>query len=433
MTDEHEKTKYPDGAYFTELAAHYRTHPIAIYTGAGVSAPDKSAKKAPDGKDYGIESWERLLREILMTAPVFKPTDVAEFERDISITCRDEPWRMADWVADRVGGPDTFKRCVVRLFQHTRNFPDRGARRKKRVKATGGKKQYKQLSGTFVSASSTLSAACAFCAQLDAYVEGARANTYRVLPNRRVRAVVTTNYDPFLEAAFSSMFIEPRLKPVGARGSHAGAVDQIPVFHIHGYVKYPRTAGEERERELEAWVDPVVTTTDYEKAWEERDAFKFTMGAQIHVLRHYCTLFIGFSFRDRWVNDLLRRLREERERHDRAISHYAIMKKSSVDAAGALFFADLGVKPIAVDDYPRIPECLGRLYQEGLKGDHGSEDVQLRVIPKGRRKAGPLDAASNPLQSEGLGVHPMKTFGLSWQKYWEELCTCRDCHAAQPK
>ena len=44
-----------------------------------------------------------------------------------------------------------------------------------------------------------------------------------------------------------------------------------------------------------------------------------TMGPQIQYLRHYTALFIGFSFRDRWVRRLLINL--DRERQPRCVHH----------------------------------------------------------------------------------------------------------------
>jgi hypothetical protein len=58
----------------------------------------------------------------------------------------------------------------------------------------------------------------------------------------------------------------------------------------------------------------VIRAEDYERAWNERDVFGTTMAPQIHYLRHYTVLFIGFSFADQYVCTLLRRLKKDSDR-----------------------------------------------------------------------------------------------------------------------
>ena len=74
--------------------------------------------------------------------------------------------------------------------------------------------------------------------------------------NHRVCAIVTSNYDPFLEAASSTMFRKPILKPVAARGSSVGGLVEIPVFHIHGYVPFPHKFRRENVAKHIPIVDP---------------------------------------------------------------------------------------------------------------------------------------------------------------------------------
>ena len=386
MTNGKENPAFLRDPNYLALEQHYRDHPIALYTGAGVSW-------AKDAR-YGLRSWNDFVRRILIAHEGPDSTALAEFDQKVGREWADEPWQMAEWVAERCGRK-AFEELVVEIVQREENFP----------------KKWKQLSGKFLRNAPTLNAVCAFCARLVGVVEGTRAPTYRVSPNPRVRAVVTSNYDPFLEAASSTMFIRPLLKPVGAVGSHVGRLDQIPVFHIHGYVPYPER--KKPPRDIRPFVDPVVTTSDYEGAWRSDDVFCPTMGPQIHVLRHYATLFIGFSFRDRWVNDLLKHLNEEREERapgDR-LYHYALMLRDAVQSKGESFFMELGVKPIALDDFDEIPCLLGYLYQQALAQDGGEKGVELPIVEKrtGKRTGG-------------------HTY-LSPAQYWDDLYACRNCAA----
>jgi sirohydrochlorin ferrochelatase len=368
---------------YLALEQHYIVHPIALYTGAGVSW-------AKDAR-YGLRGWDDFVQEILTTHEGPDSAALAEFERRVEQEWADEPWQMAEWVARRCGRK-AFEDLVVKIVQREENFP----------------KKWKQLSGRFLQNAPTLNAVCAFCAQLVGVVEGTKSLTYRVSPNPRVRAVVTSNYDPFLEAASSTMFIRPVLKPVGAVGSHVGRLDQIPVFHIHGYVPYPER--EKPSRDIRPFVDPVVTASDYEAAWRADDVYCPTMGPQIHVLRHYATLFVGFSFRDRWVNGLLKRLNEEREERapgDR-LYHYALMKRDDVQSKGESFFSKLGVKPIALNDFKEIPRLLGHLYQQALAQDDGEKGIELPIVEKRTGKR------------TGRQVH------LAPAQYWDDLYACRN-------
>ena len=383
MTNSKENPAFLRDPNYLALEQHYMDHPIALYTGAGVSW-------AEDAR-YGLRSWNDFVRRILLAHEGPESAALAEFDQKVGQEWADEPWQMAEWVAERCGR-EAFEELVVKIVQREENFP----------------RKWKQLSGKFLRSAPTLNAVSAFCAQFVGVVEGTKSLTYRVSPNPHVRAVVTSNYDPFLEAASSTMFIRPILKPVGAVGSHVGRSDQIPVFHIHGYVPYPER--KKPPRDIRPFVDPVVTTSDYEAAWRPDDVYCPTMGPQIHVLRHHATLFIGFSFRDREVNGLLRRLNKEREERtpgDR-LYHYAVMRRDEVQSKGERFFRELGVKPIALNDFDEIPRLLGHLYQQALAQDYGERGIELPIVEK------------RPGKRTGRHVH------LSPAQYWEDLYACRN-------
>ena len=181
--------------------------------------------------------------------------------------------------------------------------------------------------------------------------------------------MVSTNYDPYLEAAASLMFRtvtrEYLLKPVGATGSTAGSQGQIPVFHVHGYVAPQQRGG---GRDPVPFVDPVLTRSAYEAAWKDV-AYSNTIGPQVHVLRHYSALFVGFSFRDRWVNNLLEDLEVERRlRGEERLFHYALVPSAMLDDEGTQWFAERGIKPIGWEEPGEIVDLLGDLYCAGIRG-----------------------------------------------------------------
>ncbi len=373
---------------YRDLVAYYLDHPIALYTGAGASWSDDPA--------FGVGLWDNFVRRILLAGRDTQPETVEEFDRCKS-EWKDEPWEMAGWVAEKIGREE-FQRQAAALVQQPANF----------------QKAYKLLSGKFLAQAATLNAIAAFCAdfaggQLTRDRRGHRTAVYRRSTNRRVQAVVTSNYDPYLEAASSTMFRIPILKPVAARGSSAGGLDEIPVFHIHGYIPFPYQFRKEASTRHIPFVEPVITTRDYESAWQVDNAYNFTMGPQIHILRHYVVLFVGFSFRDWKVNQLLETLNRERAGRDDRLYHYAIMKRDQLDAERRQFLEqELGVRPLLIEAFSQIKDLLGHLYRQALVHDH----PRMAKIPL------PFYAGRRP-DRQARPVH------LAPEAYFEELYRCR--------
>jgi len=408
------KPRFLKTSNYKALSRHYNSDPIALYTGAGVSCSENP--------DYGLGGWDALMRDILVQHFGNVATVVSDYDT-AATKHAEEPWKLADWVNERVG-KEQFKRDVVKIIQREQNFPERQPSSSNKKKGSNEKKEYKQLGRKFLRQAPTLNSVCTFCAKIIAELTGTKNLTYQIATNPRVRAIITSNYDPFLEAASSAMFIRHIYKPVGAYGSSVGRLHQIPVFHIHGYVPYPEIIGARQQAEIPSMVDPVLTSEDYEKAWEDH-AYNFTMGPQIHILRHYTTLFVGFSFRDKWVNDLLKELNEERVlRGKKRLYHYALMKESTINEKGKSFFDDLGIKPIGVMNYNQIPEFFRSLYNQALLKDYKTNEIPIPLVEKklGKNKDRKrMELIKNTIIDDS----PKKAF-LSAEDYWEHLYNCRN-------
>lgn len=381
---------------YLELVRHYLEHPIALYTGAGVSMSSNPK--------FGVGEWNDFVRKILLSDPNVSPETVQRYDRNLS-KWEDEPWKMAEWVARKMGRKK-FKQCMTDLVQREENFQI----------------AYKLLAGPFLKNARTLNAIAAFCAdfaggKIARGKDGRWRATYDRAINRRVHSVVTSNYDPFLEAASATMFRHNILKPVAAEGSSVGNLLEIPVFHIHGYVRFPYRFRRQEGDELKPFTDLVITTSDYLKAWESKSAYNPTMGPQIHILRHYTVLFIGFSFRDWKINELLKNLNTERSKRKDRLYHYTIMRKKDVASKGKEYFENiLGVKPIMIDDFPQIRDLLSHLYQQGLNHDYpGKERIKLAQY-EGKHK-----------------TEQDKPVFLSPAEYFEELYRCRLCGVQKKK
>jgi hypothetical protein len=336
MTDDSRAAFYEDPNYIA-LKSHYKHMPLALFSGAGVAV---SASKK-----FGIGEWDELLRRIAVVR-MSKSKSAQYWHSAKSL----KPWDQAQLLADSIG-KKALQQEIVHLVRKKENFQT----------AYSG-----LLTSPFLRDATTLGAMAAFCALLAGFSVGKGQAYYaRVVPNPRVPAVISTNYDCFLEAAASLMFRtitrKYLLKPVSARGSTAGIVGQIPVFHVHGYVS-PR---ENDKETVEPFVDPVVTRADYEAAWED-NAYSPTIGPQVHVLRHYATLFVGFSFRDEWVNGVLKNLEEERRGRPDRIYHYALVSADTLKDKGPLWFERHGIRAIAWKAPEEIVQLFGDLYLSGL-------------------------------------------------------------------
>lgn len=364
---------------FAELKGHYLRYPIVLYTGAGVSIGDEQRR-------FGLPGWLDLLREVLTNITGLNSVN-------LSAKLPDDPWMAADHVIRRCGGKRNFQKALTSIVQANENYTV----------------SQRQLSRSFLTVAPTLNAVAAFCARLRGRVQIAKDVRYDIGSNPRVRAVLTSNYDPFLEAAFSTKFIKPLLKPVAAYGSHVGNLAQIPVFHIHGYVPHPAQRQRLGRKPLVARL--VLSRDDYARAWDSSNAFGTTMTPQIHFLRHYTILFVGFSFADKYVCKLLEKIRLEYSQpptSDRK-QHFAMIPISLFKQHGNNYFRRIGVRPIVYKHHQDVPSLLGDLYLSALTKEYPAGEVPLAWVNRHSHKV---------LQQHGSVLKP--------DQYWQALLSCRN-------
>jgi hypothetical protein len=318
------------------LAREYCWAPIVLYTGSGVSTGPREPVK---GVRYGLPTWFSLLKQV-------------SGEPD-STGWPDDPWLAADRAVKLCGGREKFKERLKGLICSGHHY--RG---------------YGQLNGKLLANAPTLRAVAAFCGQINGQIinpdiEKPRLVHFRSAANPRIHAVLTANYDCFLESAGSNLYRNSPLRPVTALGSVAGSASRIPVFHIHGYVPHPFYQDESREQTIN---ELIITRSDYEKHWRPDDVFGTTMGPQIHYFRYFTVLFVGFSFVDEYVCRLLRHIYDDYLSHA-GRTHYALLEEERVRERGESFFLERGVTPIVYQNHDEIPSILGQLYQAGLATD----------------------------------------------------------------
>lgn len=340
---------------FVSLRSHYRAEPIVLYVGAGIS-------KSSDPR-YGLPQWVNLLEKLGEQISGVPSSQLPA-----------HPWAVADRILElcvdylkRMGweGTNPEEEAEHRLQAALWDM----VRSPQNCVTQGKQHPFKLLNKTYLQSALTLRAIAAFCARPIGKSHGT--STYRFGANPRVRAVLSGNYDPYLESAATSMYKIPVVKPVAAFGSLAGNLREIPVHHVHGYVPHPgQPLGDEHQPLLKQLV---LTRKSYQSAWRAKDAFCSTMISQIYLLRHYVTLFVGFSFTDPKITELLRRVWQEYpvvKRKERW--NYAIMHVREVPPGRVAELEAMGVRPILVTDYQQIPEVLGSLYTAGLEADHPS-------------------------------------------------------------
>jgi hypothetical protein len=164
-------------------------------------------------------------------------------------------------------------------------------------------------------------------------------------------------------------------------GSFAASATRIPVFHVHGYVHHPSYPTDERPPSVDRLV---ITLEDYEHVWKRKDVFGTTMGPQIHYLRYFTALFIGFSFTDKYVCNLLKQVNRDYLQHTNR-THFALLPNYEIQAKGQNFFEEIGVSPIGYSNHSEIPDLLEKIYESGLIADQilsGKSENSDIIIPE---------------------------------------------------
>jgi hypothetical protein len=371
--------------------------------GAGSSRGDKGCKD-------GIPGWWGLLEKVLEKSPYATAGAIAELKT------KADPWDAADFVLrmmaeEEAQRKERFQSALWEIIRDPSHYPitKPGPPPSDRIKL---------IKREFLNQNTTLNAVVAFCGGITAWVRSEEESPKKLYfvcqTNPRIRAVLTTNYDPFLESASTLKYRYDLLKPVASYGSDEGNIRQIPVYHIHGYVPHPKQAKTNVERKPFV-AELVLDRSSYEAAWRSDDVFGPTMGPQIHYLRNSVTLFIGFSFMDKKVNELLQKVNEACP-DTRKKKHYAFVSEEEYKEHGADFYDRNGINPIQYADPKEIRDRLGELYQAGLKADQKGDEIHLPWVTANKHKP--------------TTFPPRGTTGA---EYWNTLLDARLCQTSIAK
>ena len=192
-----------------------------------------------------------------------------------------------------------------------------------------------RLSKKMLDQAPTLHAAICFSSQ----IKERRTKSWTFKRNPRVGAVITTNYDFFFGAGWTRYQAFKKQWKVHTPFSKKRPPDHGVIYYLHGYVPY----------DLESREELVLTTTSYEKYYSPG---QFALKKLEEAIRRYSLIFLGISFQDQLVCNLLR---EAKTGHKPR--HYAFVK-----AQEAELMNELGICPVVFEDYADIAGMLEDVY-----------------------------------------------------------------------
>ena len=316
------------------LCEAYQKGPICLFTGAGVSLTK--------AKHYATPGWWDLLAEVhaRLNPDLGRAALSGRFEE--MRLAHPSAWDLATALVSQAGSEACFLAAMRQVL----------------VGHAGRDSRYKRLPKAYLDHAATLNAVIAFCSSLRAV----RVHPC-LLPNPNIRAVLTLNYDWFLEGGATQKYNANRFKPIASSESREDP-RRISVYHIHGYVPH----GLHRQPK-----HPLILTKEAYLATYRPGTF--TLKTLHGFLGRFVTLFIGVSFEDAF---LVGELGKAAERGG-APSHFALLRQESSATERLQLLAGAGVRPILYGDHNQIPTLLGRVYCSGLADEDLSVPTESRT------------------------------------------------------
>jgi hypothetical protein len=326
----------------TRLHETYRTQPqIGLVLGAGVSWDSK----IPGYRELALQALRRARHEPSLREP--SAAVLAYLERREGE--QPDPDQIFEYLRLHfVGDAARFNRLVGAVLYEKLE-----------------RRSHKMVAADTYLHNSTLDAVVSFCAARP----GARHASPRLSPrarvaaNKRVAAILTTNYDNLVEGAFGSKYRRSGVvRPVG-RPPVTYRPGTIPVYHFHGYISYEPPTRPDAPPKVS---DLLIAESDYFGAFYDFLGFGNVVAA--NFFRTWPTLFIGSSMKDRNIRRILYQTRIESMGAAEEREHFAILLRSAnpddrprEDLEDSVLGA-YGVSVIRVDDKSQISALLNGLY-----------------------------------------------------------------------
>ena len=361
------------------VEAYRAAERICVFTGAGVSYTQDERYRAP--------GWKQLLRDILIELLGDSRRNEAELVLSGLETSHENLWDLASAVKSCATNDESFLQALRRAVLRENESVD-----------SYGRLKAKNLRGA-----TTLNAVVAFCSRVR---ELRKHPCFEVNP--KIEAVLTANYDWFLEAGATAKHQAYRFKPM-TRPSSALRRGSLPVYHIHGYLPYgkPQTRGAKPGQKPPNGLHPteplILDREGYECAYRPGS---WTLDILERHIPSHTKVFIGFSFEDRYLRRELLRF----SKAPQAPSHFALMRRDDDRPLGLLDeLVDARVRPILYEEHSQIPQILAQAYQ-------GSLPAGGALIP--RKGHGPARFS------------PETVWKMLWEdKRWTNIGNCR--HSAR--
>jgi hypothetical protein len=315
----------------------YRSGPqIGLVLGAGVTVDSEvPAYLSLALRVFELADEERLLQGC--------PPHVRTHLTDIAERGAAEPDEIFEYIRTFfAGGPGRFHELVKQALYERIDV-----------------RSHKMVATSTYRKNSTLDAVISFCAARPESAHAGPRQSVRVAVNRRVGAILTTNYDNLVEGSFGTKYGKSGLlRPVG-RPPAPYRPGTIPVYHCHGYISYapPRAPGIGVEVS-----DLLISQHDYFGAFYDQLGFGNVVAA--NFFRRWPSLFIGSRMTDRNIRRVLYQTRVESIGATRDLEHFAILERSGRpedDLADAVL-TSYGVSVIRIGEFSEISELLRDLY-----------------------------------------------------------------------
>lgn len=363
------------------LCSTYRKYPqIGLVLGAGVS------------RESGVPTWEKLALElfelakkekVLRRAPsraqVFLEEQLEELRSNREDRRGPDPDKVLQFIHDYVQSEYNLAKLIKQiLYRKDRNGKDRDVLRPQ-SKTMLVKSVYQE--------NRTLNAVISFCAADPKSELPESEKAQRWDTNKKVGAILTTNYDNLVEGSFNSKYGVKLLDPVAREGPPETHKDRhgrvIPVYHMHGYVSYvydnkgDKGLGGVKASEI------VLAEEHYYQTFY--NILGFSNRVALNFLRQFPCIFVGCSMVDR----NLRRILYQRQREDEYLSdpkeRFAILPSNSSigDDFDDAVLRSFGVTAIRADPEQigcQVEAILRRLY---LSVD-GVEEKDWNRVMEGR-------------------------------------------------
>jgi hypothetical protein len=208
----------------------------------------------------------------------------------------------------------------------------------------------------------TMRSVAALCAR--------KASDTEFVSNEMIRAVVNFNVDSVLRTYIRARYGSYLFRTIESP-SKIGRVGRIPIYHMHGFLKFYRSERQDDDDEVRC----VFTEGEYYDFFNRPNSiFNYTF---LYLLREFNCLFVGMSMTDENIRRLLhystseyrqRALERGAASPDRiALRHFAILKRSGsakIDELTDVSLRRLGTRVLWITDFAEVPQRIAYVYRE---------------------------------------------------------------------